>query len=150
MRTGCFFFELVLILWLIRRKYCTRPGLIGCQSNGGTKEIQQVFRGRKIVEEIKKRRGSQGIPSLSSSRIRDLFRSGSSTLDPDNRRLLPGCDPVSTSDIDGPGDREGNRGPLATLPAGTNRPPPPMIPGLGTIVIRDGPAGPGKPASIDI
>jgi hypothetical protein len=33
MRSGCFFFELELILWIIGRKYSTRPGLISSQSN---------------------------------------------------------------------------------------------------------------------
>jgi len=36
--------------------------------------------------------------------MRDLFRSGSSTLDPDSRRLLPARDPVPISDVDAPGD----------------------------------------------
>ena len=32
MRPGCFF-QFELILWLIGRKYRTRPELIGCQGN---------------------------------------------------------------------------------------------------------------------
>lgn len=98
----------------------------------------------------KKDKGGQGIPSPSNSRIRDLFRSGSSTLDPDNRRLLPTCDPVSISDVDAPGDREWIRKAVVTQPPGANELPPPMIPAVGTIVIGDGPDGPGKPALIDI
>ena len=82
--------------------------------------------------------------------MRDLFRSGSSTLDPDGRRLLPDCDPVSIPDVDAPGDWEGNRGPVITMPPGVNGLPPRMIPVVGTIVIGDGPEGPGEPALIDI
>jgi hypothetical protein len=106
-RPGCFF-QLVLILWLIGRKYRTRPGLIRCQvmkTKRNTTRSCLV----KNTEEIKK---SEGYPSgsLFNSRRRDLFRSGSSTLDPDNRRLLPARDPGSFSDADAPGDRVGNRG----------------------------------------
>ena len=43
MRPGCFF-QLVLILWILGRKYGTRPGLIGCQSR---------------ADEAKKRKGKE-------------------------------------------------------------------------------------------
>ena len=78
--------------------------------------------------------------------MRDLFRSGSSTLDSDNRRFLPACDPVSISDVDAPGDWEGKRAP----PPAVNRLPARMNPVLGTTAISDGPAGPGEPSLIDI
>lgn len=82
--------------------------------------------------------------------MRDLFRSGSSTLDPDNRLLLPDWDPVSISDVDAPGDWEGNRGPVVTIPPGVSGLPPPNIPVVGTIVIGDGPEETGEPVLIDI
>lgn len=82
--------------------------------------------------------------------MRDLFRSGSSTLDPDNRRLLPVCDPVSISDVDAPGDWEGNRGPVVILRPGVNGLPPLVIPAVRTLVIGNGLEEPGEPALIDI
>ena len=82
--------------------------------------------------------------------MRDLFRSGSSSLDPDNRRLLPVCDPVSISGVDSHGDREGNRGPAGTIPPGISGLSPPMIPGVGTVLAGEGPEEPGEPALIDI
>lgn len=113
------------------------------------KGIQHGFRKeRKIVEEIKKK--GQCLSSSSNSRIRDLFRSGSSTLDPDNRLLLPACDPVSISDVEAPGDWEGNRGPVVTLPPGVSGLPPPKSPVVGAIVMGDGPEETGEPAPIDI
>jgi hypothetical protein len=81
--------------------------------------------------------------------MRDLFRSGSSTLDPDVRLLLPGRDSVSTFEVDAPGDWEGARGPPVTLPPGVSGLPPPMTPVLGTIVTGDGPEETGEPVLVD-
>ena len=81
--------------------------------------------------------------------MRDLFRSGTSTLDPDNRRLL-NCDPVSTSDVEAPGEWEGNRGPVVTPPPGVTGLPPLKLPVGGTVVIGDGPEETGETALIDI
>jgi hypothetical protein len=146
-----FFFKLILILWIIGRKYRTRPGLIGCQSV--TKAKRKKYNTAliaKIAEEIKNKKG-QWFPSPPNSRIRDLFRSGSSALDSDGPRLSPTRGPASTSDVGAPGERERNRGPVFPLPPGVSRLPPPVIPAVAAMVIGDGPEEKkGEPALIDI